>query len=366
MIFINVFYGTYFVCENDNIKIFKEKDILEAYIQNKNIIINNSDSLSKIDNILDIRIFNWLIDNYCYYNYLCEIKDDINLKNMKFLFKKQKKYIILNSSFIRKAIEYTNYYKVVNKLFNIDNKINRIYYYKLLEEQRLKLDVMKKLNQSFNEELNISNILKIKYSFINKIGRIYPNNMIIQILDRKKHIELFKLDKNKEYYLIDFTNFYSSFLYLYTQNEIYINPKFYNIYAKKYNISRDHFKGCFLSWLNGAGQKTLNNFLTIFNSEFEDIIRLKSTIKNFKFTNIFGHNVYFEKDYCKIGTLLQSTADDFLLRFYKQCYDRYYNIESIDFIFNLFDEFFIGIDKKYNINDLFSFVKIINFNIERY
>ena len=358
MIFVN------FVYDEKEINIFKDKKNFEDYIKNKNIIINNSDKLDRVNNVLDIRIFNWLLDNYCDYNYLCTLKN-INMKDLMKLFINQKKHINNNTNYIKKAIEYTKYHIALNKLFTIT--LNKPYYYKLKEEITFNSDLMKRVYRNYKYDLDITKLEKnVNYSFINRIGRIFPKNHILQKIDRKKHINLFKADKNKRYFLIDFSNFYCTFLYLYLNDKKYISKTFYEDQAKKYNISRDLFKSNFLSWLNGAGKKSLGKFYNLFYVDFSDIVGLISNIRNGYFTNMFNHTMYYDKEYCKLGTFLQSSAEDWLIRFFYMLYKKFYNTTNIDFIYNLHDEFLVAVDKKYNISDLLSFVKIINYTIEEY
>jgi hypothetical protein len=330
---------------------FKSKDELNYFLKTYHgiVITNNSDNI-QYDNIADIRIFNWLINNYSDHNYLCYITD-IDKEKVLELVNAQKVHIKNNYDyFFEKCLEYTKYYKNLNKLFKLE--YNESYYYNLTEKMQLDYDIKKKIEGQKVENLITLIDKNLSYSFLTPNTKIYPTSTFLQKIDRKNHIDLFKTDKNKNYYLIDFKNFEVRPLYFYTKNEEYISDKFYDIYSKKYKIERSDFKNKFLAWLNGAGENLLQNLLYNFNNDFKDIVQLKQSMKNGKFVNYFEHCCLYEQDYKKLGLLITSTSYDFLLRFYNKCYNKFKDDVRIKFRFNLFDEFFIETDKDFGLNEL--------------
>jgi hypothetical protein len=344
---INNLYGSYFVYENNDLIVFKTEDELGDYIigYSKFIITNNSNNIN-YDKLIDIRIYNWVLNNYMDYNYLCFIKD-ISRNSIINLCKQQKDYIITNEKyFFEKCLEYTKYYKSLNNLFKF--QYNEEYYYNMIEKNKLDYDIKKDLGVKFDIIPEIED--NIKYSFLTPNSKIYSNSNFIQKIDRKKHIDLFKKDLNKKHYLIDFSGFEIRSLYFYIYNEKYLKEKFYDVYAERYNTDRKDFKLKFLMWLNGAGKKLLENFYEYFNNDFKDIISLKNKINNNKFTNHFDHTLFYDTDYKKLGNLITSTAYDFLIRYYHNVFNKYN--DKIKFVYNLFDEFFIECEKDFDINTL--------------
>ena len=360
---VNVLYGTYFIYKDGSLNIIKNKKEFDYYIKDtKYVIINNSDYVDELEKILDLRIFNWLINNLTSNSFLTSITA-ISHQDVIKLCETQKRYILENKYFIPLAIKYTKYYKSLNSLFKFD--YNKNHYYILLEkyclEAAIKNDVPE--YQLENNLIHIEN--KLHYTFLNIVGKIYPTNKFLQSIDRKTNIDLFKIDKNRKYYLIDFIAFEPSIIFLYTKNKEYINIDFYNIHANKSNIERAEFKYKFLAWFNGAGNRILGDkFKIYFNNNFQDIIEVKNRMQDFKFTNCFNHTMFYKSEHSKFGALIQSTAYDLLLRMYDYFYGEFKENENIRFIYNLFDEFLIETDKGFDIEKLTRNFKFLNYTIK--
>jgi uncharacterized protein YdiU (UPF0061 family) len=361
---INIYKETYFVYVNNKLSIIKSKKELDFLIDNysKTIITNNSDTLNKYENIIDFRVFNWLINNLANVNYLTQVTTDEHINE---LIKKQLKYIELNKAWLDKAKEYTSYHKKINSLFKFS--YNKNYYDTLMEKYTRDLYLKQKVKEYKFNDLNLEGIdNKHDYSFLNNIGKIFPKNRFIIAIDRKLNKELFKTDKNKKYYLIDFNNFEPTMLTLYTGNKLYCNKLFYDIIASDFNCERTEIKNSFLMWLNGAGEKKLGSLLNQFNRYFSDVVEVKNNIINNSkfFTNFYHHSMLYTDDYKALGVLIQSTAYDYLMRFFSKMYNKY-NDDRIRFIFNLFDEFLVECDSDFDPCQIFENTKI-NYKIEEW
>ena len=366
---VNNFYGTYFCWKNDvkDFIILKSIDQVKQ-LDYKILFTNNSDGFKNFENLVDLRIFNWLINNLSNYNYLCYLKE-VNNKNLKDLVDNQIKWIMNNKWCINQAKEYTKYYHSINNLFKFDYNKNELL--QLKEKYNFQMDTKKQIKDyklDVAEDINFDEFEDgIKYSFLNKIGKIYPSNSLLQKIDRKNNINLFKSDKNKKYFLCDFISFEPTMLFLYTKNKMYKDINFYKKCGDYFKLDRKEFKNNFLMWINGASENKLGELFNKFNNNFKDLVQLKNKINNGKFTNYFKHTLFYEKEYSKLGALISSTSFDYLYRLYNDLYlysNDDNNQNKINFIFNLFDEFLISVDKEFDINILKNKVKIFNLRIE--
>jgi len=370
----NFILNNYFIYTGKDLIISTSKrDFQNNHCNNvKNIIINNCDRIDLIDNVIDIRIFCWLLNNlgnFKSYSYL-EKEVSVNRKEIISLSKRQVKLIQTNQAFLNQAKEYTRYYKELNSLFKID--YNKKYYFNLLQRykaEKIKQEKEKDCCVEYTELAGLENFQdpekRLKYNFLSSNGKIYNNFYILQNIDRKKYIELFKTDKDKKYYLIDFKTFEPSMFYYYIKGDKYIDENFYDRYAIKFNLSRKEFKIKFLSWIYGAGEKSLGEqFLINIDREFPELINLKNNISGGYFINYFGHSIIYGNDYKKLGYLINSTGGDFLLRFYDNLYYAFKDSEDIIFRFMLFDEFFIECKPDFDLKKLESFFMGFKYKIE--
>lgn len=371
MILVNHLYNSYFVkTKNDFLIIDNDKEYIyfESLKKDELIVINNSRYTKRIDNVLDIRIMIWLMNNYSNYNSLSYIK---NIADVYKLIDKQIDFLKENKIFIQQSIKYTSFHLKMNRLFEFN--YNENYLCKIKEKIHLKKDISNNLKEIMNEDIMTKSedmILNeftddISYSFLNKIGKIFPSNTFLQNIDRKENIGLFKNDNNKRYLLIDFSSFEPAMLSLYLKNDNYASKDFYLRCSDYFKIQSKEFKLNFLSWLNGAGQKRLGIYFDKFNRFFKDVVNFKDSIKNNRFTNYFNHTMFYEYDYKKLGHLIQSTAYDYLLRWFSFLYDKFKDRDDIKFKWMLFDEFFIEVDENVNIDNIISSSKL-NYRIKEY
>jgi len=365
----NIINNTFYIWKNNELSILKFLDAFNFLIQDYkdpiflNYIPENID-IQK-DNLVDMRILNWISNNLSDYYDLTRVE---NLKEIRNFIKLQLENIDVKKEYILKAMEYTNYYRKLNSLFKF--KYNVSAYNCIKEKYTLELDIKQKIsNYQVDPFYETVGMIEhgIRYSFLNSTGMITPNNALLQKIDRKKHIELFKTDKDKKYYLIDFKNFEVVPLYFYTKNIIYSDKSFYDVQSKAFNLQRNEFKDFFLMYLNGAGKEKLGKNYDLFRNYFRDLEELKMKLQNENlYTNLFKMRLGYEKKYSVLGHLCQSTSYSFLIRFYSRCYDNFINSNKIKFCWNLYDEFFVECDKDFKLSELFDSVKFYNYRIEEY
>jgi hypothetical protein len=319
------------------------------FINEKYIITNDSLELINYHSTLKNKVYNykinyWLNNNlmntYKPLTVLSDVKEEIEEIKIKF-----------NKDLLQQTNQYTVFEWEINNLFNL--KYDEKKYYLLKEKDNLNRRINNGSGKKLREEFDFVEKLekKIVYDFKNATGRIYPKGSFNLIKFNNKYIDLFIEDNNYQYYKIDFKCFYPRFLYLYTGNNIFLDDNFYDIYSEKLGVERQYFKeDLFNKFINGGVIDDKN-----FMDQFKYLYELKNNIK-VPFLNYSGRKIYC-KDYQKLGYLISTTAEDTLKYLLSHLYNKYFGNEDIKFLWLKYDEIFLALNLKCDINELTDLIK---------
>ena len=329
-------------------------DSLQSYLQDQTITITDSLGLSRYDNVIDTRILFWLGNNF--YK-----PENINLSKVtkqdyKKLFDDLKVKLRSHAQYVDQAKALTKLYLMINENHTLE--INQGFYHVLHEYYMLNEDTKKKFAGYQYEGIeNLDDLTRgIQYDFINPVGKIWNRGFSLTKFDRKKYIELFKPKKDHRYYLLDFISFEPSCLNFYIPN--YVNEGFYLKNAERFAISRDEFKGKFIAYLNGAGEKILGDLLGKFRGGFPEIEELRKSMKSSRIQNCFGTTLSVDSDYKKMTFLIQSTGADVIKKVHTKLF---HNMKGCRLIWSLFDEFLVEVEPDYKIEEIKQFFELYPF-----
>jgi hypothetical protein len=300
------------------------------------IVTNDSSKFSKVDNILDTRIFKWLLDSK--YSTFKDKMDLIDRNSLLKFFRDFETLIKSNPSLVKDAIKYTKTYKIVNLNHHFQYNKNEI----LKIREKIHQDrVLKDKISNFDVDYETENLEElsviskgIHYDFFNPVGKIMGKGFNLTKFDRKKYANLFKNDSEK-YYLVDFKSFEPTMLNYYLPG--YISENFYEENSAKLNMEREDFKENYNAWINGAGKSKLGDLNEKFPEMLPEIQELRKKITP-SFKNYFGRTITCDEKYKRLGYLIQSTAGDLIKEFHNQIYEKE---RKFKIIYSLADEFFL-------------------------
>jgi hypothetical protein len=327
---------------------YMKKNITDEEPQSEFIVTNDSSRFKKIDNILDTRIFKWLIDSK--YSIFKDKMDVVDRSSLLKFFKESENLIKSNPAVVKDAIKYTKTYKIINLNHHFQYNKNEILKIKeKIHQDRVLKDKISNFDVDYEtenlEELNVIN-KGIHYDFFNPVGKIMGKGFNLTKFDRKKYSNLFKND-NEKYYLVDFKSFEPTMLNYYLPG--YIHDNFYEENSAKLGMEREIFKENYNAWINGAGKSKLGDLNEKFPEMLPEIQELRRQITP-SFKNYFGRTIVCGEKYKRLGYLIQSTAGDLIKELHNKIYEKE---RGFKIIYSLADEFFL----KGNVDE---FIKLIN------
>ena len=339
-------YGTtYYVQNKDSWKVFTETKDFDEYIKSfpdAPIICSNADHISRVGDVLDMRIFRWVIDNHYKPKYeKIDIKTRADVDN---IFKGWRSYIEGNQEIfkkqgvdlIEKSITDTETHMMIAR--NHHFQLNRKELFKLQEEYSVKKNLKAKMpfieiDSSYEELEHLSK--GIRYDFIAETGKITNRGFNLARFNRKKHLELFRSDPIKKYYLVDFKQYEPTCLNYWIKD--FITPDFYELHCEKYGLDRTSFKKLFIAHINGAGESSLGELRNRFMTDFPQVEEFRGSLSDR--LKMFDRFIQIDHSYKRLSYLNQFTAGEFLRWMHRKVYQK----EGKDFqiIWSLFDEFLI-------------------------
>ena len=263
--------NNFIVKHNNKIHVLYDFNELKQFIKEfPHKIIYTNTFLNLNDNICDIRILSFLINNfnikYYYFNTLKESFDF--LLNFEENFKFFKEYI-------PKSIEYTKKIRIINNFFKINFNKEKIF----KDKEFLTLKYKKKIPDNFSYIGTLSNC-NPEYSILNKKGDLFGFNYDIEIFEKY----------TDNYVKVSFKNIYE------TISKIYIDKYDYNQFRNIIKISSNEYVNSPYRLIHIPRKEDQYNFFceSIYNDIIIDIIIMlyNNNVKGYMYKN---YNLYINE-----------------------------------------------------------------------